>query len=140
MLLLKKPAEELEQPAVVLAEKEQPNLSDQDMPISGEEPNKDQKPDWEAKYKGLQRTYNREVPVLRGQLSTAEDKADSLQKDMDKLKESVQKLETAPPAPQEVNFSDEEIEQYGEGNIGMMKKIAAQSNGDLAKTVLDLQQ
>ncbi len=138
---IEKPAEELEQnlsPEKV-AEKEKPNLSDQDTPTSSEEQKQDRKPDWEAKYKGLQTRYNREVPELRGQLSTAEDKVDSLRKDVDNLTVSIQKVETQAPASSEITFTDEEVEQYGEGYIGMMKKVAEQSQSEMAKQIVDLQ-
>ena len=136
---IEKQTEELDKPAVV-AEKETPNLSDQDTPTSSEEQKKDRKPDWEAKYKGLQTRYNREVPELRTQLSTAESRVDSLKKDFDEFKASIQAAETQAPLSHEIEFSDEEIEQYGEGHIGMMKKVAEQSQGEMAKQIVDLQQ
>lgn len=135
---IEKPAEELEQP-VVKAEVEQPNLDQPVVPAKGEEPHADDT-DWEKRFKGLQTRYNREVPELRGQLETAEAKADSLIRELADVKASIQDVEKQPPAPPEVSFSDEEIEQYGEGYIEMMKKIAQQSQGDMAKQIVDLQQ
>ena len=122
-------------------EKETPNLDNQDLSTSGEEPKKDQKPDWEAKYKGLQTRYNREVPELRGKLSTAEETAESMKKEIQELKDAVAAVQSQPePAKQELVIDDKLIEQYGEGTVSMMQSIAQQSNADLAKQIVDLQQ
>jgi len=134
---IEKPSDKLEQPAAAAAEDQ--NLDQPVIPAVGEEPKVDET-EWEKRYKGLQKRYNREVPELRGLLSTAEDKVEFLQKDVDELKVSIQNVETLQPALDEVTFSDEEIEQYGEGNIGMMRKVAQQSAGEMAKQIVDLQQ
>jgi len=134
---IEKPAEELEQSAVK-AEIEQPNLDQPVAPVIGEEPKADGT-DWEKRFKGLQTRYNREVPELRGQLSTAESETESMKKDLEELRVSIQNVEPQLQASKEINFSDEEIEQYGEGYIGMMKKVAEQSQGEMAKQIVDLQ-
>lgn len=136
---IEKSAEELEQEAAELAAKEQQNLDQPVIPASSEELKVDDT-DWEKRFKGLQARYTREVPELRGQLNTAEDKVDSLKKDVDQLKANIQAVETQPPASQDIEFSDEELEQYGEGYIGMMQKVAQQSQGEMAKQIVDLQQ
>jgi len=136
---IEKSAEELEQEAAEIAAKEQQNLNQPAIPASSEELKVDDT-DWEKRFKGLQTRYTREVPELRGQLSTAENKVDSLQKDVDGLKASIQAVETQAPESHEIIFSDEELEQYGEGYIGMMIKVAEQSQGEMAKQIVDLQQ
>lgn len=136
-----KPTDVVEQDAAeVIVAKEQPNLDQSGDSPKGEEPKADQAPDWQAKYKGLQTRYNREVPQLRTELDIANKGLDDAKAEVLTLKEQIQNVETQAPAPREVIFSDEEIEQYGEGNIGMMKKVAEQSSGEMAKQIVDLQQ
>jgi len=134
-----KPTEELEQKPDIKAKKETPNLEQPAISASDEESKVDDT-DWEKRYKGLQTRYGREVPELRGKLSTAEDTVNSLREDFNDFKASIQKQETQEPKSSEVEFTDEEIEQYGEGYIGMMKKVAQQSSGEMAKQIVDLQQ
>lgn len=132
-----KPAEELEQPAAVAAV-EKPNLDQPVIPAIGEEPKVDET-DWEKRYKGLQTRYNREVPELRGQLKTALTEIDGFKTELETVREEIQKVEIR-PAPQDIELTDELREQYGEGMIGVMTEIAKQSNTDMAKQIVDLQQ
>ena len=97
--------------------------------------------DWEARFKGLQITYQRDVPELRGQLLVANQSLDSLRSEFTALKEQ---LDSAPDEqsekPAELELTAEEIEQYGPGLIEMMKRISQNGSGDLAKQVVGLQQ
>jgi len=97
--------------------------------------------DWEARFKGLQTAYDRDVPKLRGELGTAYTSIESLQGQIDELKEAIGKpLDPVVDVPVEsVEFTDEEIEQYGPGQIGMMKRIAEGSRTQMAKDMLELQ-
>ncbi len=135
---IEEPAEELEQKtATEIAAEEKQNLAQADIPAKSEEL-KAGDSDWEKRYKGLQLRYNREVPELRGKLSTTEDTIISLRKEINDVKDSIQTVETPAPA-KDLEFSDEEREQYGDGWIEMMKKVAEGSHGELVRQVADLQ-
>lgn len=120
------------------SDKAKQDLSQTASPDEGAELSQADK-DWEARFKGLQTTYNREVPKLRGELETAYGSIETLQEQIDELKKAITKSE-----PVEVStaleLTAEEEEQYGPGWVAMMQKIAQGSNSDLAKQVVDLQQ
>lgn len=107
----------------------------------GEEPKGKQQDDWEKRFKGMKSLYDREVPKLRSELETAYSTIDEMKQEIADIH---QKLETKPePQPElepvEFDLTDEEKEQYGEGLIGVMQRIAGQSRNALAKQVVDLQ-
>jgi len=134
--LIKKQTDELEQNPVIKAE-ETPNLEQPVIPEKGEEPKSDDT-DWEKRFKGLQTRYNREVPELRGQLSTTEEALKSVKNEILTLKDSIQHVEET-PVQNDIVLTDEEREQFGEGWIDMMSKVAEQTSGELAKQVVSLQ-
>lgn len=114
-----------------------------DSPAVGEEPPADQNVDWEKRYKGMKQLYDREVPKLRAALDAAEQRNADLQQQIADLRQEVQSAMQQPTQtsaqPQELEISEEEREQYGEAQIELMARIARQTNSDLAKQVVDLQ-
>ena len=118
-------------------EKEDKNLDQPKISAVGEELKVDDN-DWEKRYKGLQSRYNREVPELRGKLETTESALDDMKREISDMKTSFQEAEPKPKA-QELVFTDEEREQFGDGWIDMMTKVAESSHGDLVRQVGELQ-
>lgn len=107
-------------------------------PEAGAEPAKDE--NWEKRFKGMNELYNREVPKLRGELEKAYINIDDLKKDINEVKANLQEAaKPADPEPVDLVLTDEEREQYGEGWINMMQKIAGNGSEALAKQVVDLQ-
>lgn len=120
-------------------EEKTPELTPTDTTLdAGAEPQKDKVVDWEGRFKGLQRRYDRDVQNLRGELDNAYSSIDELKGEINGIKENIQ----ATPEPQVpvLDLTEEEKEQYGEGWLNVMQKVAGQSNTELAKQIVDLQQ
>jgi len=98
--------------------------------------------DWKKRFDGMKTTYDREVPKLRGELATAHSQVDSLSSQISELKVSSEQLEKTPVAaePESIVFTDEEREQYGDGYISMMEKVSQQSNAEIVKQLISVQQ
>jgi len=138
-----KAAEEARQKAVEQQTAEagtaQPGLT---APEISEELTPDQATDWEKRFKGMKQLYDRELPKLRGQLDESLQRNDWLAAQLEDLQNQLrsQQAQQNTPAPvPKIEISDEEIEQYGEGYIELVSKISAQSNADLAKQIMALQ-
>lgn len=117
------------------------NLDQATPPGAGEEPAKPAEVDWEARFKGAQAAYNRDVPRLRQELDKALEVNEALRGEVAEIKEMLSNKAPEPtPIPEEVTLSDEELEQYGPGLVHVIKQIAEQSKGDLAKEVVELRQ
>jgi len=120
---------------------EDKNLDQPDKDAKSEELAAKPETDWEKRFNGLKASYDREVPKLRGELDTAHTAVDEVNSKMAALQEKIEQLESKPEvtAPAPVVFTDEEREQYGDGYINMMEKVAEQSNTELVKTLMDVQ-
>lgn len=116
------------------------NLDQPTSPSAGEEPAKQDEVDWEKRFKGAQAAYNRDVPRLRSELEKAQDAVESLRVEMEELRNQVATPATDPTPEPEIGLSDEELEQYGPGLVHVIKTIAEQSKGELAKQVVELKQ
>ena len=117
------------------------NLDQPTSSTAGEEPAKKDEVDWEARFKGAQAAYNRDVPRLRTELDKALQSNDELRGEVAEIREMLKSKTSEPtPQPEEVALSDEELEQYGPGLVHVIKTIAEQSKGELAKEVVALRQ
>lgn len=72
-------------------------------------------PDWEQRYKALQGKYNAEVPRMAEQIRTLEAQMRNLAQAQTKPEE---------PKPDKKIVSDEEIEDYGEDLIDLIRRVA----------------
>ena len=111
---------------------------EKDPPKVAAEAPTDQETDWEKRFKGMKKLYDREVPKLRGDLEAAYAQVEELRKEIEAVKTEITK-QPEPEIPEVVELTPEEKEQYGEGWIQIMSKIANQGSATLAKQVVDLQ-
>ena len=78
--------------------------------------------DWEKRFKGMKSAYDREVPKLREELSDSHRTIETMQVQIDEIKESMK----TPVSPEPEAVTAAETEQYGEGLIEVIQKVADQ--------------
>lgn len=86
-------------------------------PVEPEEPTEPKADDWEHRYKVLSGKYNAEVPRL-----AAENR--DLKGRLGNLEEMVKSLKEAPPAQRESLVKPEEVEEYGDGLVDLIRRAA----------------
>lgn len=92
--------------------------------------------DWEKRFKNMKRSHDETVSELRNQ---NEDLADKVEK----LTALLEKAETKEPAAQEPVFTEAEVEEYGQGFLDMVTRVAKSaasgaSSGEIANELKEL--
>lgn len=92
--------------------------------------------DWEKRFKNMKRSHDETVNQLRSQ-------NEELSGQVEKLTALVEKAKTEEPAAQEPVFTKEEVEEYGQGFLDMVTRVAksassGSSSGDIANELKEL--
>lgn len=92
--------------------------------------------DWEKRFKNMKRSHDETVSELRSQ-------NEQLSGQVEKLTALIEKSKTEEPAAQAPVFTPEEVEEYGQGFLDMVTRVAKSassnaSSGDIANELKEL--
>lgn len=85
--------------------------------------------DWEKRFKGMQKSHETTVRELREQVDALVAQNQTLTTEIGELKTKLKGTKPDTPATQDVTFSKEELDEYGEDFLNMVKRVAAQMVG-----------
>lgn len=110
----------------VIVENPPNNQQVQDPPRQSQADNTGQGDDWEKRFKGLQKSHERTVAELRDSNESLIQQNQDLAGQIRELRAEIQTAKPDAPAAQEITFTPEEQEEYGEAFLSMVKKVADQ--------------
>jgi len=99
--------------------------------------------DWRKRYEGMKRKYDDTVPPLREQAKTQQARLDTLETELNQLRDQITDAAATPSADEsrKVEVTEADVDEYGQKLIDLITRVsggAQDPTTDLAKQVIDL--